>query len=111
MTKSYLNLTAFNKYSRALETLQNSIRSGQFARFTQQKKRQIWNRLCVYARQLGIKIKVPVAAACLAAGLCFANSSSAQPFVQQTGAANPFNGQNVAGSSKPAFGDIMVMVI
>jgi uncharacterized protein (DUF2141 family) len=93
-------------YTKALARLQRSIRSGRFARYTQQKKRQIWNRLCRYARQLGLKIKAPVAAACLAAGLSFATPAAAQIFVEQTGVANPFNGVDNGSSSTPTFVDI-----
>ena len=72
--------------------LKKNIRSGQFAKYSQQKKQEIWRRICRYAQQLGIKIKASVAAACIAAGLCLGSTASAQTFMQRTGAANPFNG-------------------
>ncbi|MEO7393338.1 MAG: VCBS repeat-containing protein, partial [Chitinophagaceae bacterium] len=97
---------SLSNYTRALARLQKNIRSGQFLRYTQQKKWQIWNRLCRYARQLGIKIKAPVAAACLAAGLSFATPAAAQTFTQQTGAANPLNAVNVVSTSAPYLVDI-----
>jgi WD40 repeat protein len=93
-------------YLKALARLQKNIRTGRFARYSQRKKWQIWNRLCRYARQLGIKIKAPVAAACLAAGLGFGTPAAAQTFTQQTGAANPLNSANVGGNATPAFVDI-----
>jgi uncharacterized protein (DUF2141 family) len=95
-----------DNYTKAITRLQKSIRSGQFARYTQQKKWQIWNRLCRYARQLGLKIKAPVAAACLAAGLSFATPAAAQTFTLQTGAANPFNTVDIGSSSTPSFVNI-----
>ncbi|MEI9943543.1 MAG: T9SS type A sorting domain-containing protein [Chitinophagaceae bacterium] len=96
-----------NNYKKALVRLENNLQSGRFASYTRQKKQQVWKRLCRYARQLGITIKAPIAAACLAAGLCFAKPAAAQPtFTVQAGAANPFNGVDIGGFSKPAFTDI-----
>ncbi|MEP6948918.1 MAG: T9SS type A sorting domain-containing protein [Ginsengibacter sp.] len=105
MKKPHQYLSPDN-YLKALARLQKSIRTGRFTRYTQQKKWQIWNRLCRYARQLGIKIKAPVAAACLAAGLGFVTPLAAQTFTQQTGAANPLNSANTGGFSAPVFVDI-----
>ena len=101
-TKLY---TADNYY-KTLERLERSLKSGKFATYTQQKRTQIWNRLCRYARQLGISVKSSLVAACIAAGLCFSNSASAQTFVQETGAANPVNGITVSSESVPTFVDI-----
>lgn len=96
-----------HNYNKALLRLENNIRSGRFINFTQQKKKQLWNRLCRYARQLGIQIKAPVAAAFLAAGLCFTTETKAQiSFTLQAGAANPFNGIAPGQRSKPCFVDI-----
>ena len=86
--------------------MEKSIQSGKFASYTQQKRRQIWNRLCRYARQLGITIKSSVVAACIAAGLIVTSSASAQTFIQETGAANPLNGVSVGTESVPTFVDI-----
>jgi Secretion system C-terminal sorting domain/FG-GAP-like repeat len=106
LQKLYSQQTTAN-YEKALARLEKSIRSGQFARYTQQKRQQIWNRICRYARQLGIKIKASVAAACLAAGLSFATPASAQQtFTKQTGANNPFNGVDVGYVASPSFVDI-----
>jgi len=94
-------------YSKAFDRLQKNILSGRFASYTQQKKQQIWKRLCRYARQLGIKIKAPIAAACIAAGLTLSNSADAQTtFAVQSGASNPLNGVNAGNYSKPVFVDI-----
>jgi hypothetical protein len=90
-----------------LSRLQNSIRSGRFVTYTQQKKQQIWKRLCRYARQLGIKIKPALVAACIAAGLCIGSTASAQiTFTERTGAANPLNSVSVPFDAAPAFVDI-----
>jgi hypothetical protein len=94
-------------YAKALARLENNIRSGRFANYTKQKKTQIWNRLCRYARQLGIQIKAPVAAVFLAAGLCLSTPTKAQiSFTLQSGAANPFNAIAPGLRSKPCFVDI-----
>jgi len=96
-----------HNYYKALARLEKNIRSGKFASYTQQKKKQIWNRICRYARQLGISIKSSLAAACVAAGLSFATPVSAQQtFAPQTGANNPFNGVSVNKYSEPTFVDI-----
>ena len=97
-----------DNYYKTLRRLENNLQSGKFASYSQQKKQQIWHRLCRYARQLGISIKSSVVAACIAAGLCAAPShSSAQiTFVQETGANNPFNGIDLGYFSAPAFVDI-----
>ena len=92
-------------YEKALVRLERSLRSGQFARYSQQKKQQIWNRICRYAKQLGIKIKASLVAACIAAGLSMVTPASGQTFVQRTGSANPFNGV-VAPTAVPTFVDI-----
>ncbi len=106
MQKLYSRQSTAN-YEKALVRLEKSIHSGQFARYTQQKKQQIWNRLCRYARQLGVRIKESVVAACIAAGLSLATPASAQQtFAQQTGANNPLNAVNVGYLSAPAFVDI-----
>ncbi len=90
MEKLYYHQSLSN-YEKALTRLEKTIRTGEFARYTLQKKQQVWSRICRYARQLGITIKSSVAAACFAAGLCLASPASAQTFVQKTGAANPLN--------------------
>ena len=103
-TNFYLSADNYNK---TLARLEKSIRSGRFASYTQQKKRQIWSRLCRYARQLGISVKSSIAAACFAAGLSLALPASAQQtFVQQTGANNPFDAVDVGYYSEPTFVDI-----
>ena len=104
MKKFYFHESAAN-YHKALARLEKNIRSGQFAKYSQQKKQEIWRRICRYAQQLGIKIKASVAAACIAAGLCLGSTASAQTFMQRTGAANPFNGV-MALSAVPTFVDI-----
>jgi hypothetical protein len=79
-------------YTKALARLEKNIHSGRFARYTQQKKQEIWNRLCRYARQLGITIKSSVIAACIVAGLSLSMPASGQlVFTQQTGGSNPLN--------------------
>lgn len=95
-----------SNYSKTLERLQKSLHNGSFASYSQQKKQQVWNRLCRYAKQLGIKIKSSLVAACLAAGLSFATPASAQTFVLRTGAANPFDGVDAGTSAAPTFVDI-----
>jgi hypothetical protein len=107
MIKIYIHKPADN-YAKTLERLQKDLRTGRFASFTQQKKQEIWRRLCRYARQLGIGIKAPLAAACMAAGLCLATPVQAQTitFAAQTGASNPFNGVDVGSYSGPTFVDI-----
>ncbi|OQP63802.1 hypothetical protein A3860_22960 [Niastella vici] len=107
MKRNYIYKPADN-YAKALERLQNNLRTGRFASFTQQKKQEIWRRLCRYARQLGIEIKASLAAACVAAGLCLTTPAQAQTitFAQQTGASNPFNGVNLIYYSNPTFEDI-----
>ncbi|MBC7829154.1 MAG: T9SS type A sorting domain-containing protein [Chitinophagaceae bacterium] len=106
MIKPYY-YTSPDKYAKALAKLKKSLRSGRFANYTQQKKQEIWKRLCRYARQLGIPIKASLAAACLAAGLSLTSPVEAQiTFVEQTGAANPLNGVNVGGRARPTFVDI-----
>jgi len=94
-------------YTKTLATLEESLRTGQFARYSQKKKQELWDRLCTYASQLGIKIKASIVAACLAAGLSLSATTEAQvSFTAQTGSSNPLN---VVGSlirSKPAFVDI-----
>ena len=98
--------SAYNYY-KALARLEKNIRSGKFASYTQQKKKQIWNRICRYARQLDISVKPSLVAACIAAGLCFATPASAQQtFALQTGTNNPLNGVSVGYYSEPAFVDI-----
>jgi len=94
-------------YAKALARLEESIRTGHFASYSQQKKQEIWDCLCSYARQLGIKIKASIVAACVAAGLCLAAPAEAQvAFTVQSGSSNPLNGVNVTYYSKPAFVDI-----
>ena len=107
MKRNYIYKPADN-YAKALARLQNNLRTGRYASFTQQKKQEIWRRLCRYARQLGIGIKAPLAAACVAAGLCLATPAQAQTitFAQQTGASNPFNGVDAGSYSMPTFEDI-----
>jgi hypothetical protein len=107
MIKIYIHKPA-DSYAKALERLQNDLRTGRFARFTQQKKQEIWRRLCRYARQLGIGIKTPLAAACMAAGLCLATPAAAQTitFAAQTGASNKLNGVDVGTYSNATFVDI-----
>ena len=107
MIKFYIYKPA-DSYAKALERLQKALRTGRFASFTQQKKQEIWRRFCRYARQLGIGIKAPLAAACMAAGLCLAAPAQAQTitFADQTGASNPFNGVDVGYNSTPTFEDI-----
>ncbi len=107
------NLYHFNSaenYNKVLVRLEKNISTGRFAAYTQQKKQQVWNRLCRYARQIGIAVKGSLAAACIAAGLSLvASSAKAQTFVQQTGAANPFNSFNkviVGDAPHPTFADI-----
>jgi hypothetical protein len=96
-----------DNYYKTLARLEKTIRSGKFASYTQQKKRQIWNRLCRYARQLGISVKSSIAAACFAAGLSLATPASAQQsFALQTGANNPLNSVAVGYYSEPTFVDI-----
>ncbi|MBE7174333.1 MAG: T9SS type A sorting domain-containing protein [Williamsia sp.] len=105
--KKFYTFQSVANYQKTLTRLQKSIRSGRFKSFTQQKKQQIWNRLCRYARQLGVKINTSVAAACLAAGLSFAAApASAQTFTEQTGTSNPFNGIDNGDYSIPTFVDI-----
>jgi hypothetical protein len=107
MIKIYIHKPADN-YAKALERLQHNLRTGRYASFTQQKKREIWHRLCLYARQLGIAIKAPLAAACMAAGLCLATPAEAQTitFAAQTGASNKLNGVDVGTYSHATFVDI-----
>jgi hypothetical protein len=102
---SYSYLPADN-YSKAIARLEKSISTGRFASYTQQKKQQLWNRVCRYARQLGITIKSSIVAACMAAGLIIANPSSAQTYTLQAPGSNPFNGVDVGIRSSPAFVDI-----
>ena len=97
---------AVANYQKALSRLQKNLRTGQFKSYTQEKKQQIWNRLCRYSRQVGLQIKASVATACIAAGLSLAVPASAQTFILQSGAANPFNGVVVGTYSAPAFVDI-----
>ena len=104
MTKLHIQYSISN-YTKALNRLEKSIRSGKFSKFTQYKKQQVWHRLCRYAKQSDIRIKAPIAAACLAAGLSFSSPVSAQSFNQQTGAANPFNGVTIKAPF-PTFVDI-----
>lgn len=47
-----------------------------------------------------------IATTSLVVGLCITTPATAQPFVAQTGAANPFNGVDVGANSMPTFGDI-----
>jgi hypothetical protein len=107
MIKVYIHKSAHN-YAKALERLKKDLRSGRFASFTQQKKQEIWRRLCRYARQSGIGIKAPITAACIAAGLCLATPAAAQTitFALQTGASNTLSGVNVGTYARPAFVDI-----
>jgi FG-GAP-like repeat/Secretion system C-terminal sorting domain len=96
-----------NNYYKTLSRLEKSIRSGTFASYTLQRKRQLWNRLSRYAKQLGITIKSSIVATFMATGLSFATPASAQPsFVLQTGALDPFNGADVGFLSAPTFVDI-----
>jgi hypothetical protein len=107
MIKFYMHKSADN-YAKALEKLRRDLRTGRFAGFTQQKKQEIWRRLCRYARQLGIGIKAPIAAACMAAGLCLATPAQSQTitFAQQAGALNPFAGKDIGNIATPVFVDI-----
>lgn len=94
-------------YAKTLALLEKSLRTGQFAGLSQQKKQEIWDRLCAYARQLGIKIKASIVAACIAAGLCLATPAEAQvTFAAQSGGSNPLNAVNVTYYAKPTFVDI-----
>lgn len=93
-------------YAKALAVLEKSLRTGRFARYSQQKKQQLWDCLCHYASQLGIKIKASVVVACMAAGLSLATPAQAQLiFTAQTGANNPLNAVNTY-QTKPVFVDI-----
>jgi len=105
MIKIYIHKPADN-YAKALERLQKYLRTGRFAGFTQQKKQEIWRRLCRYARQLGIGIKAPIVAACLAAGLCLATPAQAQIFAFSNSPSDPFNGVDIGNFSQPSFVDI-----
>lgn len=106
MKYSYIQSPSAN-YAKTLASLEKSLRTGQYAGYSQQKKREIWDRLCGYARQLGIKIKAAVVTACVAAGLSFATPVEAQvTFAVQSGGANPLNGVSVYYFAKPAFVDI-----
>ncbi|MEO8417025.1 MAG: VCBS repeat-containing protein, partial [Ginsengibacter sp.] len=106
MKKPHYSCSPAN-YAKALTRIQNAIRTGRFARYTQQKKWQIWNRLCRYARQLGIRLKAPLAISCLTAGFCVATPAVAQQtFALQSGSNNPLNSVNVGSYSKPNFVDI-----
>jgi hypothetical protein len=105
MTHSF-NYSPSVNYTKTLATLEESLRTGQFARYSQNKKLEIWDRLCRYASQLGIKIKASIVAACLAAGLSMPASTEAQiSFAVQSGAANPLNSVNIT-NARPAFVDI-----
>jgi hypothetical protein len=100
------NYSLSANYTKNLATLEENLRTGQFACYSQKKKQEIWNRLCHYASQLGIKIKASIVAACLAAGLSIPASTKAQvSFTAQTGALNPLNGVSVS-RAQPAFVDI-----
>lgn len=102
---TYLNLTKEN-YFKTLSRLEKKLRNGAFAAYAEQKKQQVWKRLSRYARQIGVVIKAPLIAACVAAGLMCINTASAQTFTQQTGAANPLDNVAVGYFSSPAFVDI-----
>jgi hypothetical protein len=101
------NYSPSANYTKALATLEESLRTGQFARYSQKKKQEIWEQLCRYARQSGIKIQASILAACLAAGLSLSTPTEAQTvsFTAQTGSSNPLNGVSIS-YSKPAFVDI-----
>lgn len=97
----------YANYTKSLARLERSIRTGRFTSYTQHKKQQVWDRLCRYARQLGITIKASVAAVCVAAGVSIASPASGQVvFTQQTGAANPLGGVTGTSETKPIFVDI-----
>ncbi len=102
----YTSAFVQEKYRKALTRFERNVQSGRFAAFAQHKKRQIWHRLCRYARQLGVALCPTLTAACLAAGLSLATPVSAQIFTAQTGAANPFNGVDVGNGATPTFVDI-----
>ena len=102
------NYTPSANYTKTLATLEESLRTGQFARYSQKKKQEIWDRICCYARQLGIKIKASIVAACLVAGLSVATQTEAQTisFTVQTGSSNPLNGVSGLSYVRPTFVDI-----
>ena len=104
--KNGLSHYMLDKYHKALARFERGLQSKRFANYTERKKRQIWNRLCRYARQVGIVLKPNLVTACLAMGLCLSTPALAQTFTEQIGAANPFNGVNAGFYSNPTFEDI-----
>lgn len=80
-----------NNYVKTMTRLERAIATGRFLALSLRKRRQLWQRLVRYSRQLGRAIKPSLAAAMLTMGVCTAGQLQAQTFTLRTGAANPIN--------------------
>ncbi|MCC6761300.1 MAG: VCBS repeat-containing protein [Chitinophagaceae bacterium] len=96
-----------NNYVKTMTRLERAIATGRFLALSLRKRRQLWQRLVRYSRQLGRAIKPSLAAAILTLGVAITAPTNAQTVVQRTGGDNPLTGKTVTGGySKPAFADI-----
>lgn len=95
-----------NNYVKTMTRLERAIATGRFLALSLRKRRQLWQRLLRYSRQLGRAIKPSLAAAMLTMGVAMTAPANAQTVVQRTGGDNPLTGKNVSGASKPAFADM-----
>lgn len=96
-----------NNYVKTMTRLERAIATGRFLALSLRKRRQLWQRLLRYSRQLGRAIKPSLAAAMLTMGVAMTAPANAQTVVQRTGVDNPLTGKNFGGSHyKPAFADI-----
>ncbi|MCA0381293.1 MAG: FG-GAP-like repeat-containing protein [Bacteroidetes bacterium] len=95
-----------NNYVKTMTRLERAIATGRFLALSLRKRRQLWQRLLRYSRQLGRAIKPSLAAAMLTMGVFMTAPVNAQTVVQRTGVDNPLNGKSVPGESKPAFADL-----
>ncbi|WP_416441150.1 FG-GAP-like repeat-containing protein [Phnomibacter sp. MR] len=96
-----------NNYVKTTTRIERAIATGRFLALSLRKRRQLWQRLVRYSRQLGRAIKPSLAAAMLTLGVAMTAPANAQTVVQRTGGDNPLSGKNVGGGySKPAFADM-----
>lgn len=88
------------KYRRLQKRIQRLIETGEIRKFSRHKRQQLARRLARYRRQT---IRLAGTAA-LVGTTAFA--LHAQPFVQQTGGDNPFNGIDAGANSTPQVVDV-----